>query len=360
MKIFVFISLFLGFFAARIPFVYAGPTSANYELKQFGFGGGSVDNASSTNFNLNGILAEESISNLSSTNFKVNAGLNFTYLANVPPAPTFTNPDSYYNKLKIVINTGSNASDAKYAIAISSDNFASDTRYVQNDNTVGSTLGSEDWQTYTNWGGASGVNIIGLSPNTTYTVKVAVKKGNFTQTGFGPTAQAATIGSTLSFDIDVASTDIETSPPYNLSIGDLAAGSVITATNKIWVDLTTNGTGGGTVYVYGTNNGLLSTQTSSTITSATADLSAVSTGYGAKSSNLAQSSGGPMEAVTPYNGTGENVGVLDTSKRIIFDSSAQPVTSGRAAFQVKAKASTVTVAASDYTDTLTVVASATF
>lgn len=339
----------------------AGPTSSNYELQQFSFGTGGTESSTSTNYGAFGITGETSeAGQLSGTNYKANTGLTFTLQANVPPAPTFTNPSNYYNRLKIVLNTGSNAADTTFAIAISTDAFVSETKYVQNDNTAGSTLGSEDWQTYTSWGGASGITIIGLLPNTTYTVKIAAKQGNFTQTEFGPTAAVATINPTLTFDIDVAATDTDTDPPYGVNIGSLTANSVVTASNKIWVDMTTNGEGGGAIYVYGTNTGLTSSAVSYTIASSSANLTGSSEGYGAQSSSTAQSAGGPMQAVAPYNGSSENVGILDTTKRIIFDSSSDPVTTGRVSFLLKAKSQTVTPAANDYGDTLTVIASATF
>lgn len=351
--------IFLIIFGTAIP-AYAGPTSTNYELKDYTFGGGGTQDSDSTNYSIFGVAGEIEFGQPGSANYKAGAGLVYTLQADVPPAPTFTNPSSFYNKLKIVINEGGNPSDAKYAIAISTDNFATDTKYVQSDNTVSSTLGLEDWQTYTAWGGATGINIIGLSPNITYTVKVAAKRGNYTETGFGPTAQAATVGSQLSFDIDVASTDTETDPPFSVSIGELTVATVITAPNKVWIDVDTNGTGGANVYVYGANAGLTSSATSYTIGAVSNNLAAISEGYGARGSTVAQSSGGPMRKVAPFDGAGDNVGVLDSSKRIIFDSTNQPVTAGRASFELKAKASNVTKAATDYADTLTVIASATF
>lgn len=339
---------------------YAGPTSGSYELKDYGFGSGGSQNSSSTNYNIFGISGETSGDKASSSNNKAGQGLLGTIQADVPPAPTFTNPSSYYNKLKLVLNTGGNPTNATYAIAISTDNFSSDTKYVQSDNTVGATLGSEDWQTYTTWGGASGFYVIGLIPGTTYTVKVEAERGDFTQTGFGPTAQATTSDPTLTFDIDISPTDSETSDPYNVSIGSLSAGSVTTATDKVWVDVDTNGTAGATVYVQGTNNGLLSSNTGYTISSVTGNLSSSSEGYGAQGSTVAQSSGGPLEITSPYNGASEVVGPLDTTRRIIFDSSGTAITAGRASFLIKAKASAVTKAGSDYSDTLTLVASAGF
>ncbi|MDE2025393.1 MAG: hypothetical protein KGJ07_02790, partial [Patescibacteria group bacterium] len=60
------------------------------------------------------------------------------------------------------------------------------------------------------------------------------------------------------------------------------------------------------------------------------------------------------------NGTGSNVGIVNSTKQPIFDSTNAPVTTGQAVFEIKAKASTTTKAAADYGDTLYVVASATF
>lgn len=340
--------------------VFAGPTSTNYELKDFAFGSGGTEGSSSNNYNIFGISGETSGDKASSTTYKAGQGLVSTIQANVPPAPTFTNPANYYNKLKLIVNNGGNPSDATFAIAISSDNFSSDTRYVQSDTTVGSTLGSEDWQTFSTWGGASGFTIIGLLPGTTYTVKLMAERGNFTQTGFGPTAQATTDNPSLSFDIDVSSIDEETAAPYSLSIGSLTAGSVITAPDKIWADIDTNGTAGATLYVQGTNNGLNSSSASYTIASSSTDLSSANEGYGAQGSTTAQLSGGPLEIVSPYNGSSQSVGLLDTNRRIIFDSTASPVFEGRVSFAIKAKASAVTLPASDYNDTLTLIASASF
>lgn len=337
--------------------VAAGPVSTNYELKDYGFGAGGTENSTSTNYKILGVAGEVESSRSGSTNFQAGGGLVYTMMSNVPPAPALTNPGSFYNKLKLVINNGGNPSNAKFAIAISTDNFASDMRYVQNDNTIGTSLGLEDWQTYVGWGGASGINIIGLSSDTTYTVKVASKRGNFSESGFGPTAQVATVGPQLSFDIDVAPTDTKTDPPFSVSIGELTPATVVTAVNKVWVDLSTNGTGGGAVYVYGNNNGLASSTASYTINSVNGNLGSLSEGYGVRGS---YTSGGPMELVAPYNGGGDIVGILDTNKRMIFDSSGLDVTGGRAAFEIKAKASNVAPAESDYNDTITVIASATF
>lgn len=341
-------------------FMLALPASTNYKLNDYGFGSGGVGNATSggSNYSLNGITGEMSAGNLDGTAYDLGPGLVFTNQADVPGAPTFTNPSNYYNKLKIVLDTGGNPSDAKFAIAISTDDFST-TYYVQSDNTVGATLGAEDYQTYTAWGGASGVLIIGLSANTTYKVKVKAMQGKFTETGYSAIASATTVSPILSFDIDVSSSDSDTDPPFVVSFGNLPAGTVTTSTEKVWVDFSTNGESGGRVYVYDVNGGLTSARAAATITSATGDLSALSSGYGAQGSSATQGVGGPFSIVSPYNVSSNNVGIIDTSIREVF-STSNPITSGRASFLLKAKSSAVTPAAGDYTDTLTVIASASF
>src|SRR3972149_5623688 len=99
--------------------IFVMPASTNYQLKDFGFGSGGTGNSTSTNYSINGISGEQSAGNLDGASYDLGSGLIYTNQANVPPAPTFTDPSNYYNKLKIVLDTGSNPSDTKFAIAIS-------------------------------------------------------------------------------------------------------------------------------------------------------------------------------------------------------------------------------------------------
>jgi len=287
-----------------------------------------------------------------SSTYTIGGGLIFTQQANVPTA-TLVNSSNWYNKLLLTVGNQNNPTDTLFAIAISTDDFAT-TNYVQNDGTVGATLGSEDYQTYANWGGVSGEYVINLSPGTTYKVKVKARQGDFTESPYGPVASAATSNSTLSFDIDVASSDTETSAPYTIALGALSAGAVTTATDRIWVDLATNAENGGFVYVYDVYAGLKSTNVNYTITSATANLSSVSEGYG-----LRVASASNFSSVSPYDGASENVGVVDSTIRSIF-SSGSPISGGRGSVYVKAKSASSTPAANDYADTLTMIASGSF
>lgn len=338
---------------AGVLLIFVMPASTTYQLKDYGFGGGGTSNATSTNYAAETLAGEQSGGTLDGTTYDIGSGLQFTNQANVPAAPTFTNPSSYYNKLKIVIATSGNPTDTKFAIAISDDDFIT-TRYVQSDDTVGATLGIEDYQTYTNWGGASGTLILGLTPSTTYKVKVKAWQGKFTETGYGPTASTATVSPQMTFDIDVSAIDEENSAT-SIAFGDLIAGTVTDSPQKIWVDFITNGESGGRVYVYGGNAGLYSAVKAYTISAVNGNLSSLSEGFGAQSDTAANG----LSEVILYDQTGSTVGIVDVSIREIFTASA-PTTNGRGSFLLKAKSSSVTPAAGDYAETLTVIASASF
>jgi hypothetical protein len=336
----------------------AMPASNNYQLKtyEFGGGGGSMD---SNSYSLEAILGQQDSASMSSSLYNVRGGLIFAQMSNVPPAPSLTNPSNYYNKLLLVIDNGSNPSDTKFAVAISDDNWTT-TRWVQSDNTVGNTLGTEDYQTYSSWGGASGENIIGLSPNKTYHVRVKAMQGEFTETQLGPQASATTSNPTLDFDIDVSSSDTETTAPYAVNFGSLSAGSVNTSSVKVWVDIATNGEAGGYVYISGANGGLKSDSSNYTITAVSGNLASLSEGFGAQNSTDSESSGGPLAAQSPFNGGSENVGIIDTTIRELYSTSGAPITGGRGSFVLKVKPAGNTPAGTDYTDTLTIISSATF
>ena len=334
------------------------PFSDNYKLDTHSFGaGGGV--GSSDSYDMQSIAGQTSTNRLDATTYDALPGLLFTQMANTPTAPTFTNASSYYNKLNLIINTASNPTNTQYAIAISSDDFVT-TQYVQSDNTVGATLGSEDWQTYTNWGGATGEFVVGLTPNTTYKVKVKARQGEFTEGPFGPTATAATVGATLTFDIDVSASDEETAAPYSISLGSLAPDTVVTSVSSIWIDLSTNAASGGSVYVLGGSGGLHSASSGYTIAGVSADLTAVAEGFGLRSLSVTQSSGGPFAAVSPYAGASDVVGTLATTATPIFNTTNAPITNARGAVSVKAKTKSLTPAANDYTETVTFIAAALF
>lgn len=334
-------------------FLFAFPASTSYRLDGYGFGSGGDENMTSSGYAIDAISGEQSGSQLQGSTYDLDPGLLFVQQANVPPAPTFTNPSNYYNKLHLVLATGDNPIDTTFAIAITDDNWVT-TKYVQNDNTVGSTLGSEDRQTYAVWGGASGFDVIGLASGTTYKVKVRAMQGKFTETDFGPDSTAATVNPTMTFDIDVSANDVDNSVT-TINFGNLFPGTVTDSPEKIWVDFITNGENGGRVYVYGNNAGLRSTIAAYTISAVSGDLISLPEGFGAQSSTATNG----LSEVALYDQVGSSVGTVDTSIREMFTAST-PTTNGRGSFLFKAKSSAVTTAASDYAETLTVIASASF
>ena len=195
-----------------------------------------------------------------------------------------------------------------------------------------------------------------MSYNTAYYVRVSATQGNYTQSAYGPSSSATTANPSITFNLTTTS---QANPPFSVGIGALIAGSVGTSSDTINLGLSTNAASGANLYILSKNSGLASASTASTIASASVDLGSVATGYGAQSSSVSQSAGGPLTALSPYNGAANNVGVVDNSNRGLY-TSAGPITSGVASLLLKAKAASTVVAATDYADTLTIVAAGNF
>lgn len=340
-----------------VPLLAALPSSSSYQLNSYGFGSGGGGDLNSTSYRLNGTVGEVAGSQ-SSTSYKAGSGEKFLKQANVPLA-SLSNPSLWYNKLLLVIDPQNNPSDAKFAVAISKDNFST-TQYVKSDFTVGATLTQADYLTYAGWGSGSGVIVRGLTPNSVYTVKAKAIRGDFTETGYGPQSSATlTDVPQLTFDIDVSATNSSTNPPYVINFGSLPVSTVTDSPTRVWVSLETNADSGGTVYLSSQNTGLASSSAGYTIGSVTGDLAALAEGFGAQGASATQTSGGPFVLVSPYDGSGANVGPADTTIREIFSTSG-PLTAGRGSFILKAKTQPLTPASGDYTEIITAIASASF
>lgn len=230
------------------------PASQNYNLIDYGFGSGSERRSDSTSFGLQGLVGGLGGDSLVGSNYNVEPGSISRRQASVPGAPVLENPANYYNKLHFAVVIADNPSDTTFAIAISDDSFAT-TAYIQDDNTIGSALGAEDYRTYVNWGGAGGEFVIGLKADTTYSIKVKARHGEFTEMDFGPVAAAATVSPSISFAVggiaadtslegivtDVATTSTE------VSFGKLPFNQLVEAANSLTA--ATNGVGGYVVMV---------------------------------------------------------------------------------------------------------------
>jgi hypothetical protein len=337
-------------------FFAAMPATTNYQLHDYGFGNGS-GTTSTGNYSLEGVAGEQSSGDSSTSNATAKSGLQNTQQANVPAAPTFTNPSNWYDKLHVGLNPGSDPSDTLYAIAISSDNFVT-TRYIQNDTTVGPALGIEDYQTYATWGGVSGFTVIGLTPNTSYSIKAKAMQGTFTESGYGPSSTVSTSDLSLTFDIDVSATNSETSSPYLLDFGTLLSNNVNDSPKKVWFDLDTNADFGGSIFVVSQNAGLKSTTTGYTISAVSGNLGSLNEGFGAQATQATAGSG-TFSIVSPFDGTSNTVGAITTQYQSMFTAST-PLAAGRSAFLLKAKSTDTTPAAADYADTFTAVAAVAF
>lgn len=333
------------------------PATTNYQLNSFGFGSGGTANSQTATYSLEGISGELNGAPSGTINAIVKPGFVQSQQAHVPIiASVDNNGGLYYNKLHFVIDNQGNPTDATFLISVSTDNFASNITYLQPDGTLSSTISLLDYQTFAAWGGASGSLIVGLLPATTYSVRARATQGNFTESIDGPAVSQATAAATLSFDL---ATSAGPTPPYVVSLGTLTSGSINSGNNTINTSLTTNGASGGNVYIASKNGGLLSSSTSYLIAAVSNDLSTASEGFGAQNSSISQSSGGPYTVQSPYNGSGNNVGVLSTLIRSLYSSSG-PVTGGTAVLNLKAKPSSSAIAATDYQEIITFTAAANF
>lgn len=222
-------------------------TSPNYRLEnpEFDAGGGL---STSTNYRSQDSLGGTGQTNSSSSNYKINPGFPAESYPGVPGQPTITNTGGgMYNTLDFIIATGGNRSDVNYAIAISTDNFASVTNFVQADDSIGT---STVWQTYTDWGGASGERLVTLTYNTTYTIKVKARYGPDSETGYSLTAAASTSVPTLSVviaginsgtSIAGQTTNVTTSAT-SVNFSTLQSGQIKVGAQQVTV--TTNANGG--------------------------------------------------------------------------------------------------------------------
>ena len=220
--------------------VYADlPASAHYEIQSYSFGSGST-NSASANYGLNGVAGEVEFGQPFSSNYQIGSGLTYMMKANVPGAPTLSTPNNAYDRILVVLNTSGNPSDTTYALQISTtSDFSSDVNYIKSDGTYGPTLVTTDYQTYTAWGGASGITVTGLTSNTTYYIRTKARQGDFTESEWGPTASKLTNDPALTFTLDKAA----------LTFNNLNGGNSYTDSSQSdTVTTTTNAINGYTVY----------------------------------------------------------------------------------------------------------------
>ena len=183
----------------------------------------------------------------------------------------------------------------------------------------------------------------------------------------------ATVNQSITFDLDTATTDTESAAAYTVDLGtitttDSRVSGNTDSINYIWMDLGTNASGGATVTVKNANgtNGLVSTSTpADNIGSADGAIADGTENYGLCVVSVTQSTG-TLSKASPYNSgtcasnseTNDIQGLTTTGENIV--TSTAPLGAGRAQIAVNAAISSGTPAHTDYTDTLTFVATATF
>lgn len=320
--------------------------STTYYIQSYSVGAGATNTAHSTTYTIQGSIGEQANGTASDGTNTNNNGSIQTEQLNVPGAPTLSNgSNTYYNQLNFILSTSGNPTDTTYAIAVSTNNFTSTLGYVQ---ASGAISGSQFYQSYTAWGGGTGAYVTGLTSSTTYELRVAAMQGMFTNSNFGAYATATTAAYTTTFSIS----------PNSINLGSLVPGTVITSSN-ITLDFATTAAQGGDVYVFGQFGGLNSASKSSTIASTTANLALVASGFGIQVSSSTQTFGGPLNIVSPYNGTANNVGAEGTGPANFLTTSAA-VLGGSATVNLQAKSSATTPPATDYTETLTFIAAGSY
>lgn len=181
---------------------------------------------------------------------------------------------------------------------------------------------------------------------------------------------ATIVAQTITFDLDTATSDINTNAPYAVSLGGLtttqASNSDNASIKSIWVDLDTNASSGAVIAVASSNGALKSTSTpADTIPSATATMAAGTANYGLCVDSVTQTSGGTLTEASPFDGAtctsshNNTVGAVTTSNQNILTVSS-PIVGGRSEIRVNAENSATTPAHDDYADTLTFTATGTF
>ena len=194
------------------------------------------------------------------------------------------------------------------------------------------------------------------------------------QTRYGFLYYSATTptAGTITFDIDTATTDSETDPPYSVALGtvttsDTRVSGTTDSVNMIILEGETNATTGMVVTVRNANgsSGIVSTSVpGDNINSADGTMADGTENYGLC---VATSGLTGFSRASPYNSgscalnseTNDIQGLTTTGENIL-NSAGAPLAGGHAEIPVNAAISGVTPAHADYTDTLTFIATGTF
>jgi len=365
--------------------------SSSYKIKDFTLGSGGGEDQTATNYRV--LLSVGDAVNderLASTSYKLGMGTAVNWMATAPSIKCFetttegstscddadVTPDGMvmlcgdggcFDRARFELNAEGNPSDTLYSIRITTDVAWSSWDYIDGSTFMIETSSSHDINDYlteSSWEGTgSSINVLGLDYNTTYYLRATALHGDFTESDPGPDANATTGNPEVTFDIDIDGTgggSSETSAPYSIALGLLTVGSVKTATDLIWMDLGSNAPNGSYIIVEDDYTGLYSSIGSYTISSATEDLDVDSEGYGLQEYSSSESYLGPLSVESDFGSSGNSVGGISTSPKKIYNTSSNPIYSGRAGVYVKSKASISAPPETDYQDEITFVAVGTY
>jgi len=332
--------------------------SGNYKLldPQLGSGGGE---SSSVNFkSLSFIGGGLERGKFSSSLYSVGVGQGYTFMANVPTVACFETqsdgssscsslsgvggmvqvcgPSGCYDRARFEINPQGNPPDTVYSVQLSPDNWSTILYLDGSSHTLESVLSHNindyktlaEWQILDNGTDWSRENILGLTPNTTYRIRLTALNGNYTETGFSPQAIASTAYPYIELDLDIATNSgVETVAPHRVDIGVLGVLAPTAAQNNVYVDFQTNIQSGMSVYVKDEFGGL--SNGTYTIVSASEDLANAlnGDGFGIKVDSVSQiaNNTGYAKATSKYETAGTyQVGGINNSLQKIFCSVKLP------------------------------------
>lgn len=228
--------------------------------------------------------------------------------------------------------------------------------------------------------GSSGVEQITNGPAGTTTLVLSGTMGTPDITGTASMSindddqvtVTATVNQTITFDLDTSVADGETSTPYSVALGtitttDTRVSGSTDSINMIIAEGDTNASGGMVVTVRNANgaNGLVSTSVpADNINSADGDMIDGTENYGLCVITAGLTGFSIDTAYTSTdcatNSETNDVEALTTAGENILNSAGAPLSNGHAEISVNAAIAGATVAHSDYTDTLTFIATGTF
>lgn len=269
-----------------------------------------------------------------------------------------------YSRIKFEIDHQNNPIDTLYLVSMT-DTVTSTVYYVQSTHTLATNYDINDYLTIcghegrdprTGSGCVTGgdpqwnatlqrYNVYGLTPGRQYSVAVRALSGDFTETQYSPAVNVTLEYPTLSLDIDTGTLiSSNNAGPHVISLGVLVPNTVVTATNRIWLDLGTNILSGLSTYVRDTNGALVNG--GSTIPSQTEDLNVdagANGGYGLKNINSTETSLGPLQDGSTYiTANSTSVGAMSTTNTLIYftdilSTNQGQINGGRGGIEVKAR-----------------------